>query len=174
MARFGPGVSALRLIASLRGKTRPLPRRTSANRARMRRRGIPLLAPHPASPRPPRTVFESFPCARSSPPLRHPDPRSGGVFVRHVLRRRWRIALDRKAERRGGVSETNPDKHGSWTSSATNDFRRGECLVTACWRDALPCAIPDCRDRTPAPKRRRATSSASRDFQLCHIVKILV
>ena len=65
------------------------------------------------------------------------------------------IVVGSAAERRGGASETNPDKHGSSTSPATKDCRRGECLVTAYCRNALPCAIPDCRDRTPAPPLRR-------------------
>ena len=77
-----------------------------------------------ASARLTRTVAVSSPCARSSVASQDPDPRSGGVFVRLCLRRCWRIALRfayppseagsmRGAERRGGVSEINPDKHGS-------------------------------------------------------------
>ena len=60
-------------------------------------------------------------------------------------------------ERRGVASETNPDKHGSWTLPAARDCRRGECLVTAYCRNALPCAIPDCRDRATTPQRPRTS-----------------
>ena len=70
----------------------------------------------------------------------------------------------------GGVSETNPDKHGSLAYFSTRDRCRGECLVTVYCRNALPCAIPDCRDRTPAPQRRRTTFPPLRYPRLCHIV----
>ena len=61
------------------------------------------------------------------------------------------------AKRRGGASETNPDKRGSWTLSAASDFRRGEWLATAYCRSGLPCAIPDCRDRASIPAAQRPT-----------------
>ena len=80
----------------------------------------------------------------------------------------WLNLQANTAKRTCGVSETNPDKRGSLTLPAANDFCRGECLVTSCWRDALPCAIPDCRDRTPARQRRRMeprTSAPSRTLQ---------
>ena len=87
-----------------------------------------------------------------SPPLSRFPARRRQYFTKTAARK-----SSAAAERRSGVSETNPDKHGSWTLSATRDLRRGECLVTAYCRNALPCAIPDCRDRTPLPQRRRRT-----------------
>ena len=99
------------------------------------------------------------------------------VPIRGIMRplaETWLIVAGSAAERRGSVSETNPDKHGSWTLSATRDCRRGEWLVTACCRNALPCAIPDCRDRTPAPQRRRATSTPPHHPRLCHIIENLI
>ena len=75
------------------------------------------------------------------------------------------------AKRRGGASETNPDKRGRWTLSAASDFRRGECLDTACWRDALPRAIPDCRDRTPSPQRSAIPSEVQQNKIAPYIIE---
>ena len=161
---------------SLRAKPRLLPRHPQPIRVAVRRRGIPRPSPACASARLTRTVAAPSPCDRSSSASHGPDPRCGGVSVRHGLRSpafggiAWCRPASRlgAAERKHGVSETNPDKRGSWTLPAANGFRRGECLVTACWRDALPRAIPDCRDRTPARQRRRMarqTSAPSRILQ---------
>ena len=70
-------------------------------------------------------------------------------------------------ERRGVASETNPDKHGSWTPPAARDCRQGECLVTAYCRNALPCAIPDCRDRATTPQRLRTSLTDYADVTVC-------
>ena len=99
---------------------------------------------------------------------------TGGLRVHRIARRGLRspalrrnrlVACRGTAKRTRGVSETNPDKRGSLTLPAAKDSRRGECLVTACWRDALPCAIPDCRDRTPARQRRRMAPPTSAPSQ---------
>ena len=155
---------------SLRAKPRLLPRHPQPIRVAVRRHGIPRPSPACASSRLTRTVAAPSPCVRSSSASTDPDPRCGGVFVRRglrspALRRNRLVACRGTAKRTRGVSETNPDKRGSWTLPAANDSRRGECLVTACWRDALPCAIPDCRDRTPARQRRRMAPPTSAPSQ---------
>ena len=66
------------------------------------------------------------------------------------------------AERQGGVSEINPDKHGrAFLVSVPLCL----CVINlqTKGRNALPCAIPDCRDRTPAPQLRRKTIQIYQD-----------
>ena len=93
-----------------------------------------------------------------------PRPSSlSSARLRLRLRRLAGVASAR--ELRGVASETKPDKHGSWTWCATSDFRRGEWLVTAYCLNALPCAIPDCRDRASSPEAP-ARVSARRGYLL--------
>ena len=220
MARFGPGVFVTRhhRFPPCDSASPPAPSAADSRRVASSRNTAPC--PACASARMTRTVAASSPCAHSSVASADPDPRSGGVFVRSVLRRRWRIAsvlkstlgrsktpraffdilpvigvqahlLGRNPDLRGGLGEFlsrgadanyTPSRCRSARGRAAAGRRRSggvarvrpirtstavelrpqpvasaevDWLETAHCLSGLPCAIPDCRDRTPAPQRSR-------------------